>query len=84
MITGDTITDEQIQELALTNLTAAQHIDCETALTKTDRHTTRFERNRRKWARSRCAEILNAREIEQQETKRERRKSDLADHNTDK
>jgi len=58
-LTSDTITDEHIHELARRALTAEQHKDCETALQKFDRHATRFERNRRKYARARCADVWN-------------------------
>lgn len=37
----------------------------------------------RNTARSHCASVFNAREIERQEQERERHKSDLAGHNTD-
>lgn len=69
MITADTITDDQIRDVARGSLTAAQHIACSIALTgrarlmlvgRTLERRTPTARDRRR-ARARCAEILNAR-----------------------
>ncbi len=71
MLTADTITDEQIRELARTALTASQHKDCTIALLGRSRlalvgralEIRRPTKRDRSAARARCAEILNARGI---------------------
>jgi hypothetical protein len=55
-ITAETVTDEQIRELARTALTASQHSDCAAALAPGLGRT-----EARKAARGRCADLIKAR-----------------------
>ena len=71
MITADTITNEQIRELARTALTASDHKACRLALLSAREALTSWvgkclartypTRKERRAARARCAQIVNAR-----------------------
>lgn len=74
MITADTITDEQIRELLASipedgGINTSRRVECEWALSKgrglANDVTYEVIEERRKTARARCAEILNARAKEQ-------------------
>lgn len=70
MVTAGTITDEQIRELraSATSWAGRTHVEklCELALVETDeaRAVVALKPYRRKQARARCAELLNARSKE--------------------
>lgn len=75
-VTATTITDAQIRE------SGAAASDIEHALTRTDRHWTRFQRVMRLAARSRCAVAWNARHAKAGENASRRLAGAESDHCT--